>query len=99
LARRLVSLAEVHGQPVGPRRLRIGIKLSQQEMGDMIDATRESVNAHLKLWEREALLIKEGSYFVVPDMGRLRSIANDFDEIKFRPQRKEAPRRRSARSA
>jgi CRP-like cAMP-binding protein len=88
LARRLVLLAERYGQQTGPRRLRIAVKLSQQELGDMIDATRESVNTHLKLWEREDLLVKEGLYFVIPDVDRLRAVSEHFDSGRFRPGRR-----------
>ena len=49
LAKRLVHLAKLYGQQA-PRGLRIGIKLSQRELGELIGASRETVNKQLRTW-------------------------------------------------
>jgi len=49
LAKRLVHLAKLYGQHT-PRGLRIGIKLSQRELGELIGASRETVNKQLRTW-------------------------------------------------
>jgi CRP-like cAMP-binding protein len=80
LARQLVLLTESHGQRMGPNRMRIGVKLTQQELGELVGATRESVNKHLSELKDEKILIREGGYLIVVDLGRLRGIAySDFD--------------------
>jgi CRP/FNR family transcriptional regulator, cyclic AMP receptor protein len=43
LARLLLQLANEHGEPAG-RHQRIALRLSQQELGNLIAATRESIN-------------------------------------------------------
>jgi CRP/FNR family cyclic AMP-dependent transcriptional regulator len=75
LAKQTLLLARRHGTPVGPGRLRVGIKLSQQELGEMIGATRESVNKHLRIWEDENVLKKEGGYLVILNLPLLQSMA------------------------
>ena len=50
LAKRLLALAEEHGaRPVvgGP----VEIRLSQQDLADLVGTTRESVNKQLRIWE------------------------------------------------
>ena len=49
LAKRLIHLARVYGEHT-PRGLRIGIKLSQRELGELIGASRETVNKQLRTW-------------------------------------------------
>lgn len=75
LAKQVLLLGRRHGTAVGPRRLRIGVRLSQQELGEMIGATRESVNKHLRIWEEESVLRKEGGYLVILNMPLLESMA------------------------
>ena len=67
LAKRLLSLAEVHGKP-DPKGVRIAFKLSQQELAHMIGATRERVNKELGIWrERGLIAMEEGMIVVRPD--------------------------------
>jgi CRP/FNR family cyclic AMP-dependent transcriptional regulator len=75
LARQIVLLSESHGQRLGPRRLRIAVKLTQQELGELVGATRESVNKQLGAWKQDATLTREGGYLVVTNLDRLRVIA------------------------
>lgn len=58
LARLLLELADEHGE-VEEKGTRIPVPLSQQELGKFIDATRESVNKHLRLWQRQGLLLQD----------------------------------------
>jgi CRP-like cAMP-binding protein len=55
LAARLLELAERHGK-VTPDGLLIDLKLSQYELGTLINASRESVNKQMKTWEKQGLL-------------------------------------------
>jgi CRP-like cAMP-binding protein len=69
LAKRLLSLAEVHGKPE-PRGVRIGFRLSQQDLAHMIGATRERVNKELSLWRERGLIAIEDGMIVLcrPDL-------------------------------
>lgn len=56
LIRILKMLSEKYGKPVG-NGVELGIKLSQQELANLIGASRESVNKQLRVWEDEGLLM------------------------------------------
>ena len=58
LAKRLSRLAEMFGEE-GPDGVRIDIKLSQQELGNMTGTTREAVNKVLRGWESEGIVAIE----------------------------------------
>jgi CRP-like cAMP-binding protein len=75
LAKCLMGLVAEHGQPVGPRRIRLGIKLSQQDLGMRIGVTRESINKHVRRWEQAGILVKESGHLVVADLDKLRTLA------------------------
>ncbi len=77
LAKRLADLAERHGQKGANADLRIPFKLSQQEIGDLVGATRESANKQIKAWEQAGLLSQEGGRLVIHDVGGLRALAGD----------------------
>jgi len=74
LAKQLLWLATNHGTQSGSR-FRIELKLSQQEVGDFIGATRESVNKHLRDWTRSGLIRRERDYLEILDLDALRTIA------------------------
>jgi CRP-like cAMP-binding protein len=76
LAKQLLILAEAHGLWTGAERVRICIKLSQQELGDLVGASRESVNYHLRLWENEKLLSREGGHLVIINVPLMRTFAS-----------------------
>ncbi|HLK90698.1 MAG TPA: Crp/Fnr family transcriptional regulator [Polyangia bacterium] len=76
LAKCLMALVAEHGQQVGPRRIRLGIKLSQHDLGMRIGVTRESINKHVRRWEQAGILQKESGHLVVADLEQLRSLAD-----------------------
>ncbi|MDS4042242.1 MAG: Crp/Fnr family transcriptional regulator [Candidatus Competibacter sp.] len=55
LARLLLNLAATHGSTT-PAGIRIACKLSQQEIGNLIATSRESVNKQLRAWRAQGLL-------------------------------------------
>jgi CRP/FNR family cyclic AMP-dependent transcriptional regulator len=79
LAKQLLQLAESHAFRVAPRRLRLALKLSQRELGELVGATRESVNKHLRQWKEEGVLEEENGFLVVAELERLRQIAATTD--------------------
>ena len=58
LAHLLLKLAAIHGSTT-PAGIRITYKLSQQEIGNLIATSRESVNKQLQAWQAEGLLTIE----------------------------------------
>ncbi len=66
LARGLLRLAETFGQP-SPGGTRLAIKLSQQQIGNLVGASRESVNKLLNEWQRAGHLAMEGGSIVIRD--------------------------------
>lgn len=75
LAQVLVSLAQKHGQPDGPR-VRIPVRLSQQDLGSMVGATRESVNKQLRKWTQTGVLHRETGCVVISDFPALRAASS-----------------------
>ena len=75
LAKCLGDLADTHGQPLGPQQIALKVKLSQQELGDMVQATRESVNKCLREWTREGIIQQNGRQLIIEDRQRLRELA------------------------
>jgi CRP-like cAMP-binding protein len=55
LAKKMISLAHNYGQEQEDG-LRIKLRISQEEWGDLVGATRESVNKQFRSWTREGLI-------------------------------------------
>ena len=70
---------QVFATPRG--RCRIGLRLSQQELGNLIAATRESVNKHLRLWEAKGLIGAEQGWITLHDRGALEVLAGADGEL------------------
>ena len=75
LAKKLVELGRSHGQRT-PEGLRIDLKLSQGEWGDLVGATRESINKQLRAWGEAGLVRLDRGYLVIPRPERLAAIAD-----------------------
>jgi CRP-like cAMP-binding protein len=74
LARGLLRLAETFGRP-GPDGIQLNIKLSQQQIGNLIGASRESINKHLSVWLRAGHLRMEAGCIVIRDRALLERMA------------------------
>lgn len=75
LARLLVKLAATHGTTT-PQGIRIAHKLSQQGIGNLIAASRESVNKQLQLWRAEGLLTVEQGHITLLQPTTFNRLAN-----------------------
>ena len=73
LAKQLLRLGRQYGT-TSPQGTRIELKLSQQELGDLVGATRESVNKQLRAWEGEGLIEKNDGRLVLKDVLALEDI-------------------------
>ena len=71
LGRTLVKLADDYGRPDGAG-VRIGIKLSQNDLSRLVASSRESVNKQMRAWEDEGLVKKEGGLIVLPRLAELK---------------------------
>jgi len=56
LAKRVVALSRIFGQEGENGEIRIDLKMSQQEMANLVGIARESVNKHFKGWEKSGVI-------------------------------------------
>lgn len=75
LAKCLVGLSESYGKDAAEGRV-IQLRLSQQELGELVDATRESVNKLLRTWKKDGLAIHRVDSIVLKDLNGLRKLAH-----------------------
>jgi CRP/FNR family cyclic AMP-dependent transcriptional regulator len=75
LAKQLLRLASRYGTDAGDG-TRIELKLSQQELGDLVGATRESVNKQIRAWEGERVVAQRDGRLVLLDMAKLAELGN-----------------------
>ena len=82
LARSLLDLATRFGERerAPSRDICITLKLSQQELGDLVGATRESVNKHLNDWTRQGFMKLQGGRMVISDVDSVRRLARLTDD-------------------
>ena len=82
LARSLLDLATRFGerQRAPASDISIALRLSQQELGDLVGATRESVNKHLSDWTRQGILKVRDGRMVISDIDSVRRIARVTDD-------------------
>ena len=76
LARTILALAARFGVPGGVGRVRVTIRLRQQELGDLVGATREMVNKCLAVWRRRRLVKHSGGVLLVLNEERLQEVAD-----------------------
>jgi CRP-like cAMP-binding protein len=75
LARRILGLAETYGKAAGSG-VEIAIRLPQQELGELVGATRESVNKLLRRWNERGIIRLEQGVLTVLDPAALRDVAD-----------------------
>ncbi|MGR3494871.1 Crp/Fnr family transcriptional regulator [Citreimonas sp.] len=75
LARCLARLFADWGKPVDGGAIRLDAGFSQSDLGDMCGVARETVNRHLRRWEAEGILRRDGATFVLLDPDGLDSLA------------------------
>jgi len=74
LAKKLASLARSCGErtPQGPR---TDLKLSQEEWGDLVGATRESVNKQMRSWADLGVISLEKGFVTIHRVEELERLA------------------------
>lgn len=73
LARKLLALAAEHGDVVGSKVV-IAMNISQHELGNMVSASRESVNKQIGQWVKERLISISPRLIVIEDAKRLQKV-------------------------
>ncbi len=78
LAKKLIDFANIHGVPVSskPGSMRIDLKLSQEEWGDLVGTTRESVNKQFRAWGREGLIALDKGKVVILELDEIEKLAD-----------------------
>lgn len=74
LAKKLLALARLYGEQV-PDGLRVDLKLSQEEWGDLVGATRESINKQVRQWTEAGIVRVEKGYIVILNSVELEKLA------------------------
>jgi len=75
LAKRLMTLADDYGIDTGSG-LKLDIRLSQEDLGHMLGATRESINKGLKALQLRGAIFYDQGHLVLSDLRVLRQIAS-----------------------
>jgi CRP-like cAMP-binding protein len=74
LAKKLLELSASYGEQT-PAGMRLDLKLSQTELGDLVGATRESINKQLRSWTSEGLLSVDAGHLVIHRLAELEELA------------------------
>ena len=75
LAKLLLRLAESYGEDVEDG-VRINLKISQQDLGNLIASTRESVNRQLNAWAEEGVIDLERGQITILDSDALEDLSS-----------------------
>jgi CRP-like cAMP-binding protein len=74
LAKKLLSLSRVYGEETADG-IRIDLKLSQEEWGDLVGTTRESINKQLRQWTEAGIVRIDDGYLVILNPVELEKLA------------------------
>ncbi len=77
LAKKLLELVASYGREEEGE-VHIDLSLTQKELGDMIGATRESINKELKTLRKRGILVTDGSHISIKDIELLKLRAKRF---------------------
>ncbi|UXH76416.1 Crp/Fnr family transcriptional regulator [Roseateles amylovorans] len=76
LAKQILLLARSYGVTQGTEEIRIGLQLAQEDLAQLLGASRQRVNQELKGFEREGAVRVEPTRLVVLNKDKLLAIAN-----------------------
>ncbi len=74
LAKRLLNLSQAYGRKTADG-IRIDLRLSQQELGEMIGTTRESINKQMRSWVSQGVVGTDRGYITIHRPGDLETLA------------------------
>jgi CRP/FNR family cyclic AMP-dependent transcriptional regulator len=78
LAKKLVDFANQHGRDLDTsgKALLIDVKLSQEEWGDLVGTTRESINKQFRAWSAQGLIELEKGKVLIRELEELEKLAD-----------------------
>jgi len=76
VAKTLVKLSGSYGEPLGESRVKLNIKMSQQELANLIGTSREVVNRHLRSLQGDGVISNEGGFIVIERIEHLEDFAH-----------------------
>jgi len=74
LARKLLALHDNYGKREDGA-VRIDLKVSQGDLGEMVGTSRESINKQLRTWTDEKVAVHEKGYITLLDLDKLEELA------------------------
>ena len=74
LAKKLLSLSRAYGEEAAEG-IRIDLRLSQEEWGDLVGTTRESINKQMRKWTEAGVLRIDDGYVVILNPVELEKLA------------------------
>lgn len=74
LASRVIALSHIFGQEGKDGAIKIDLKMSQQELANLVGITRESVNKHFREWEKSGVIGLEKGCLIVQQPRILKSL-------------------------
>jgi len=75
LARTILSLAQQFGKQERGGEILLALKLSQQDLANMVGATRELVNRRLRGWQDQGIIEMEKGHVVIRDAAALEAVS------------------------
>jgi CRP-like cAMP-binding protein len=75
LAKKVVHYASIYGEKNASGEIRVGLKLSQEEWGDLVGATRESINKQMRAWTEAGLIRSDHGHVVIQRREKLERLA------------------------
>jgi CRP-like cAMP-binding protein len=69
-----LSLSRAYGEEVAEG-IRIDLKLSQEEWGDLVGTTRESINKQMRKWTESEIVRIDDGYMVILNPVELEKLA------------------------
>lgn len=75
LAKKFMNLADRYGVEEADGSLKIDLKLSQEEWGDLVGATRESINKQMRSWGSEGLIRVDAGMVTLLDPDAIERLA------------------------
>jgi len=82
LAKRVLALKDICGKSVGDT-VHIELKVSQQDIANLVGITRERVNKHLKQWERAEIISLQQGQLTIQNLTRLQELASEAGGINL----------------
>jgi CRP-like cAMP-binding protein len=74
LAKKLLSLSRAYGEQTS-KGIRVDLKLSQEEWGDLVGTTRESVNKQMRKWTDAGIVCVDDGYVIILNPVELEKLA------------------------